>query len=166
MFECRTTSSEQGRQSPSHRRRHHPAERSSRRPPPQPSNRNALSEGRRPMLPRVPGRVQAKKRSRLAELAASKKDPTPDEAITQRNVPGGGRPRSRATGTPCPTAAGCGLFADRLDSEFAGWVGCRRSCIDCRRGDRVSVRPFDAVQIDNQGEDRFGSRTTKLTVSI
>ena len=23
--------------------------------------------------------------------------------------------------------------------------------------DRVSIKPFDAVQIDNQGEDRFGS---------
>jgi hypothetical protein len=24
--------------------------------------------------------------------------------------------------------------------------------------DRVSIKPFDAVQIDNQGEDRFGSK--------
>ena len=30
--------------------------------------------------------------------------------------------------------------------------------------DRVSIKPFDAVQIDNQGEDRLGSQPVSLAM--
>ena len=35
-----------------------------------------------------------------------------------------------------------------------------------RQGDRISAKPFDAVQIYNQGEDRFGSKRTPFSMFV